>query len=154
MEASQKKNDGKIGDLLRHFLKRKTSYVSKDFQGITRNISAQYKNISQLTKNESFWWYAITVVLCTKDKDIVIYLIIGLVICTKIIETILTLYHPNFEGCVNIFQWDWQRYYKQDKLLLYSNFDNFISKQSFEYKLTSPSKCNLVRGSWDFFSKI
>ena len=41
---------------------------------------------------------------CTKDKDILIYLIIGLVVSTKIIETILTLYDPNFEGCVNIVQ--------------------------------------------------
>ena len=97
--------------------------MKKDIQGIVKNASAQYNNISQLTKNKSFWWYVISVVFFTKDKDIVIYLIIGLVVSTKIIETILTLYDPNFEGCVNIFQWDWQRYCKQDKLLLYSNFD-------------------------------
>ena len=59
--------------------------MKKDIQGIIKNASAQYNNISQLTKNKSFWWYVTSVVFCTKEKDIVIYLIIGLVVSTKII---------------------------------------------------------------------
>lgn len=77
--------------------------MRKDIQGITKNASAAPNNISQLTRTSLSDDMSL-VFFVQRTRTLLFTLIIGLVVSTKIIEAILTLYDLNFEGCVNIFQ--------------------------------------------------